>query len=187
PLERHVARPGIVHRLPDGLRPVGLRPGVHVHALAHSPPLHGACLPVHVLVAGTTGAGEQPSGRTPLAGRQSAPAGAVRHPFRALPELPGLYPRECRDPAGWRLRYSLCRSGPDAVKLVAHARRMSVNIVTEAWRVSLVIPAYNEEASILQALSEAEDALPQIADRFEILVVDDGSRDRTCQEIGRAS
>ena len=62
-----------------------------------------------------------------------------------------------------------------------------MNIVTEAWRVSLVIPAYNEEASILQALSEAEDALPQIADRFEILVVDDGSRDRTCQVVTEAA
>ena len=49
---------------------------------------------------------------------------------------------------------------------------------------SLVLPAYNEEAGIAQAVTEAEDALRFLADHpatpitaYEILVVDDGSRD----------
>ena len=42
---------------------------------------------------------------------------------------------------------------------------------------SLILPAYNEEAGIRQAIAEAEDALAQLADEYEILVVD---------EIGRA-
>lgn len=47
------------------------------------------------------------------------------------------------------------------------------------WSISLVIPAYNEEAGIVQALAEARRDLPLVAGTFEILVVDDGSRDAT--------
>ena len=42
-------------------------------------------------------------------------------------------------------------------------------------RLSLVIPAYNEEAGIRQAVAEADAALARLADEHEILVVD---RDR---------
>jgi glycosyltransferase involved in cell wall biosynthesis len=45
---------------------------------------------------------------------------------------------------------------------------------------SLVLPAYNEEAVIGHAIREAAEVLPKIAIRYEILVVDDGSRDATC-------
>ena len=55
--------------------------------------------------------------------------------------------------------------------------------MTTGWNLSLIIPAYNEESSIRQALAEAEAALPRVADAFEILVVDDGSRDRTAQVV----
>ncbi|MBY0513733.1 MAG: glycosyltransferase family 2 protein [Gemmataceae bacterium] len=44
---------------------------------------------------------------------------------------------------------------------------------------SLVIPAYNEAAVIRQAVLEAEAALAGVFDRYEILVVDDGSTDGT--------
>src|SRR5258708_39423274 len=47
------------------------------------------------------------------------------------------------------------------------------------WSLSLVIPAFNEEAGIAQAVAEADDTLSQIAADYEILIVDDGSRDRT--------
>ena len=47
------------------------------------------------------------------------------------------------------------------------------------WTLSLVIPAYNEEAGIAGAIAEADDALSRLAEDYEILVVDDGSRDRT--------
>ena len=44
---------------------------------------------------------------------------------------------------------------------------------------SLVIPAYNEGAVIGRAVAEAEAALAPHFDRFEIIVVDDGSGDET--------
>src|SRR5262249_32599957 len=47
------------------------------------------------------------------------------------------------------------------------------------WSLSLVIPAYNEDAGIAQAVAEADDTLSQIAGEYEILIVDDGSPDRT--------
>ncbi len=52
-------------------------------------------------------------------------------------------------------------------------------------RLSLVIPAYNEEDTIRQAIHEARAALETIVSEYEILIVDDGSTDRTA-EIVRA-
>jgi dolichol-phosphate mannosyltransferase len=48
---------------------------------------------------------------------------------------------------------------------------------------SLVIPAHNEEASIRQAVAEADDALARVAPDYEILVVDDGSSDATAAAV----
>jgi dolichol-phosphate mannosyltransferase len=45
--------------------------------------------------------------------------------------------------------------------------------------VSLVIPAFNEQAGISQAIAEADEALATLAEGYEILVVDDGSQDAT--------
>lgn len=50
---------------------------------------------------------------------------------------------------------------------------------------SLVLPAYNEAAVIVQAVAEAEAALGQLFTDFEILVVDDGSSDATAAIVGR--
>ncbi|MHB8974589.1 MAG: glycosyltransferase [Pirellulaceae bacterium] len=44
---------------------------------------------------------------------------------------------------------------------------------------SLVLPAYNEQEVIEQAILEADEALAEITDDYEVLVVDDGSRDAT--------
>lgn len=52
-------------------------------------------------------------------------------------------------------------------------------------RLSLVIPAFNEAAVIRQAVAEAEAALARVFDRFEILVIDDGSTDDTAKEVER--
>jgi len=46
-------------------------------------------------------------------------------------------------------------------------------------RLSLVIPAYNEAAGIRQAVAEADAALAELTSDYEILIVDDGSRDGT--------
>jgi dolichol-phosphate mannosyltransferase len=57
------------------------------------------------------------------------------------------------------------------------------HVTTAGWSLSLVIPAYNEEAGICQAVEEADNALSQLADDYEILVVDDGSNDNTPESV----
>lgn len=47
------------------------------------------------------------------------------------------------------------------------------------WRLSLVIPAYNEAAGIAAAIAEAGAVLAEIAGDYEVIVVDDGSKDDT--------
>jgi glycosyltransferase involved in cell wall biosynthesis len=44
---------------------------------------------------------------------------------------------------------------------------------------SFFFPAHNEEANLESLVEEALGSLPSLADRFEIIAVDDGSRDRT--------
>jgi len=50
-------------------------------------------------------------------------------------------------------------------------------------RLSLVLPAFNEEAGVRQAVVEADEALAALTDDYEILVVDDGSRDATAAVV----
>src|SRR5215203_1638176 len=50
---------------------------------------------------------------------------------------------------------------------------------------SYFFPAHNEEANLEGLVLEALATLPRIADEFEIIVVDDGSRDRTGQIADR--
>jgi dolichol-phosphate mannosyltransferase len=52
---------------------------------------------------------------------------------------------------------------------------------------SAVIPAYNEQEVLPISLAEAVEALDEIADRWELLVVDDGSRDRTAAIVSEWS
>ena len=44
---------------------------------------------------------------------------------------------------------------------------------------SYFFPAHNEEGNVEALVHDALEALPALAERFEIIVVDDGSRDRT--------
>jgi cellulose synthase/poly-beta-1,6-N-acetylglucosamine synthase-like glycosyltransferase len=44
---------------------------------------------------------------------------------------------------------------------------------------SVVIPAYNEEAYIENCITTLEAVLREITDDFEVIVVNDGSQDRT--------
>jgi glycosyltransferase involved in cell wall biosynthesis len=46
-------------------------------------------------------------------------------------------------------------------------------------RLSYFFPAHNEEANLAGLVEEALATLPELADAFEIIVVDDGSRDAT--------
>jgi dolichol-phosphate mannosyltransferase len=52
---------------------------------------------------------------------------------------------------------------------------------------SLVIPAYNEEAGIAKAIAEADQALTDLDLEYEILVIDDGSRDTTAETVRRTT
>src|SRR5262245_19922954 len=48
---------------------------------------------------------------------------------------------------------------------------------------SLVMPAFNGEAGIAEAVAEAHESLAGLGYEFEILVVDDGSTDRTAERV----
>jgi glycosyltransferase involved in cell wall biosynthesis len=50
---------------------------------------------------------------------------------------------------------------------------------TRVARLSFFFPAHNEEANIEGLVTEALESLPSIAETFEIIAVNDGSRDRT--------
>ena len=52
-------------------------------------------------------------------------------------------------------------------------------------RLSYFFPAHNEEANLEGLVAEALEALPAIADEFEIIAVDDGSKDRTAEIADR--
>jgi dolichol-phosphate mannosyltransferase len=54
------------------------------------------------------------------------------------------------------------------------------------YQLSLVIPAFNEQETIGQALREAGSALSGLVHRYEIIVVDDGSDDSTAVIVERA-
>ena len=45
--------------------------------------------------------------------------------------------------------------------------------------ISVFLPCHNEEGNIERVVAALESELPRIAERYEIIVVDDGSRDRT--------
>ncbi len=59
--------------------------------------------------------------------------------------------------------------------------------VAGGFRLSLVIPAWNEEKTIGQAIREADAALSAAASEYEILVVDDGSTDGTAEAVRAAA
>ena len=55
----------------------------------------------------------------------------------------------------------------------------------DGLRLSLVIPAHNEQAGLRQAIAEADADLARLCEDYEILVVDDGSRDDTAAIVER--
>ncbi len=48
---------------------------------------------------------------------------------------------------------------------------------------SVVLPAYNEEPNIEAVIRQALDCLPDLAERWEVIVVDDGSTDETAKVV----
>jgi glycosyltransferase involved in cell wall biosynthesis len=55
--------------------------------------------------------------------------------------------------------------------------------VTKPVSLSIVLPAFNEEGNIADALKRASEVAERLCDGYEIVVVDDGSRDRTAEIV----
>jgi glycosyltransferase involved in cell wall biosynthesis len=52
---------------------------------------------------------------------------------------------------------------------------------------SIVMPAYNEETNVPKAIRAVAEAVAPLFEEIEILVVDDGSRDRTAERVREAA
>jgi glycosyltransferase involved in cell wall biosynthesis len=52
---------------------------------------------------------------------------------------------------------------------------------------SIFFPAYNEEENIVLALRQAIAIAPKIADNYEIIVINDGSKDGTAERVSQAA
>jgi polyisoprenyl-phosphate glycosyltransferase len=52
-----------------------------------------------------------------------------------------------------------------------------------AVALSVVVPCYNEEESLPQLVKVLGEVLPDVAESFEVILVDDGSRDRTLEML----
>ena len=64
------------------------------------------------------------------------------------------------------------------VSLLTYYRNKPLNNESQKYRVSIIIPAYNEEKSIVRTINSALN-LQYPAGKMEIIVVDDGSKDET--------
>ena len=64
------------------------------------------------------------------------------------------------------------------------AGRLAAAPVRLPGSLSLVLPAHNEEENIEIVVEQALAALPTYTDEFEIVVVNDGSRDKTPRKSG---
>lgn len=53
-------------------------------------------------------------------------------------------------------------------------------------KISIVVPVYNEEKAIIQTIQGIKKAIKNTGDNIEIVVVDDGSTDRTARALSRA-
>lgn len=49
--------------------------------------------------------------------------------------------------------------------------------------ISCIVPVYNEEAGIVSFIEQLQASLSTLSERFEIIVVDDGSRDQTVSKV----
>ena len=52
-----------------------------------------------------------------------------------------------------------------------------------SYSLSIIIPAYNDEVTISQVIKEALDTAKSVSNKFQILILDDGSKDETGETI----
>jgi cellulose synthase/poly-beta-1,6-N-acetylglucosamine synthase-like glycosyltransferase len=71
--------------------------------------------------------------------------------------------------------------------LLCPFRKKEVRAAEESLiaRVSIVVPAYNEEDCIIEKLTNLQERCAEISLKYEVLIGSDGSRDRTVQEAER--
>jgi dolichol-phosphate mannosyltransferase len=60
---------------------------------------------------------------------------------------------------------------------------MQHNILKNPVDFSILIPAYNEEANIVATIEETAKVLEAFNPSYEIIIIDDGSRDRTLEKV----
>jgi len=60
---------------------------------------------------------------------------------------------------------------------------MSMEFSANHHTLSVVIPVFNSEASLAPLLAELAQVLPEISQHFEVILVNDGSRDRSWERI----
>ena len=53
------------------------------------------------------------------------------------------------------------------------------------YSLSIFFPSYNEEDNIVQSVREADAVASRITDTYEIIIIDDGSKDHTGQMADR--
>src|SRR4051794_1889971 len=80
---------------------------------------------------------------------------------------------------------SMDASPQEVVRGMSRRAQVRIALAMSAPTLSLVLPAYNEEDTIQQAIHEAVAALRPITSAYEVIVVEDGCTDRTA-EIVRA-
>jgi glycosyltransferase involved in cell wall biosynthesis len=61
--------------------------------------------------------------------------------------------------------------------------RSPLNVEGSVGRISIVMPAYNVEDDIVEAISGVRGVLEKITDDYEIIVVNDGSTDETARRV----
>ena len=54
-------------------------------------------------------------------------------------------------------------------------------------RVSVIIPVYNEEESLPELLRRVTESCEQLSQDYEVILIDDGSRDRSATIISEAA
>src|SRR6516225_6240565 len=80
---------------------------------------------------------------------------------------------------------------PPFIREADRTRRVSAGlrplaIMEPPMNVSIVLPAFNEEQGVAQVIGELRNVLSQHGIEAEILVIDDGSSDRTAQAAAAA-
>src|SRR5690348_6614005 len=58
-----------------------------------------------------------------------------------------------------------------------------IALKNKAVFISCVVPVYNEDALIEKFAANLQQVLRSLTDKFEIIIVDDGSRDHTLEKI----